>query len=608
MFDVVFSEHAFFEGGSLSSLVPSIYYHAIDGHPFMVDTGQDGDGRFRHQSIPLLKQQQQTDGSLGARSINPAGYWRVAVESWHRGAGQTNFDLDESDPYRFRESKGVDVWTKWELSLLPDTDQKRTSSNTNLTLLPVGSYLYLIDGTALLYTQDGTVDAPSWTSVTGTPGNTLLSVATDGYNVYATDGANIYQGTRGASSVSSWSTYDSDLLGYVKGRLMSAHDNVVSNITGSAAKTDVVTHPNTDFRWVGFAEGRNCIYMAGYSGDKSLIYRTAVEADGTSLDVGQVAGELPDGEIVRSIYGYLGFLCIGTDQGVRFAQQDDAGDLTIGALIELGVSVRCFEGQGSFVWFGWSNYDSASTGLGRLSLTSINDGAAPAYASDLMATAQGNVLSVVTFGGRRYFTVSAAGVWGEEDDLVSTGSLDSGLISFGIPDNKVALGFDLRHRPLEGSVVIYADANEADSFAALGTSAIRNRTGESWSVGEITGEKFELRTELNRSSTDTTAGPTVTREVFKMNPTADTGYEIVLPVLLAPTENPPGNPASPRNRDVDGELQFLKSLRASRDVVVYQEGSRLYSVSLEDYVWLPGDAIQNGAAFQGTAILRLKVV
>lgn len=608
------SEYGFFQGGSVSSLVPGLYSHALDGHAFPIDDALQGDMGFHHRTIPLLKQQSQSDGKLGEQSINPNGLWRSSVETWHKGAGQTNYDLADSDPARFRTSKGIDWRTKWELSLLNDTASFITGSATNFDTAATSTRLFFLDGTNVKYTDDLT----NVSTMTGSPGTTWKSITTNGYDVWATDGANVYHWTRTDTAVgAAYNAADSDLLVWVrgKGRLMSALNTgstrSVANITSGAAPTDIKPSIiSGDFTWVGFAEGPSCIYGAGYQGDKSMIFRWGILDDGTGLDVAVPAlvDGLPTGEVIYSIGSYLGFVLIGTDQGIRFAVPDDVGNLTLGAQIDLDVPVRCFTGQGSSVWFGWSNYDSASTGLGVLSLTTFSDPDAlvPAYGSDLMATTQGNVTSVTSFLGRRVFSISGAGIWAEATTKVSSGTLSTGWRSFGIPDNKIALFIDVRHDelPAGASIVASVATDGSDSSTAVLTSATQGSTGSNAPVGELTGERFEGRYTLNRA-TATTTGPTLSREVLSMNPTADTGFVIVVPFLLNEVDTVRGET---RPRDPDYELTFLESLRSSRDVVTYQEASRSYAVSLEDFVWIPRDLTSDGAAYQGTAVCSLKVV
>ena len=150
----------------------------------------------------------------------------------------------------FIECYGVQstrFWTDDQISLLNDVDSKRASSNTNLKMVTAGSYLYFIDGSDLCYVTTPTAGTWSVTTVTGTSG-TLLDIATDGVNVWATSGANVYKTTVGAASVSTLSTEDIDILNYTKGRLMGAEDNEIFYCSdfGAGTFTSLFAHANTN--------------------------------------------------------------------------------------------------------------------------------------------------------------------------------------------------------------------------------------------------------------------------------------------------------------------------------------------------------------------------
>lgn len=590
----------FYTGVGSSTLVPSKWDVAFNDRVFMIDTKFSASENWMQQSIRLLKPQTDDSGVVSEASLNPEEFARRAQESWHGGAGQDFLDRPESSGSRFRSSKGWDIWTRYELTLLPATDEKKTTTATNLYLAVAGAYLGLIDGSTIVHTQDITVDSPTWTSVTN-QGGSMTSITSDGSNFYATDGSDIYEWANSATDTgSAWSTFDSDLLGFVLGRLMSAHDSIVSNITGSAAKTDVVTPADTSFRWVGFAEGPGNIYMAGYAGDKSLIYRTAIKADGTNLDVGTVAGQLPDGEIVRAIKGYLGFLLIGTDKGVRLATIDADGNLTIGALIELDSPVRCFEGQGRFVWFGWQDYDSTSTGLGRLDLTQFN-GSAPAYASDLMCAEQGAVLDVATFQDVRVFTVSGDGVFAQDSALVESATLESGLITYGLAERKVAFYLTVSHRPLAGSLSV-ALAGDSGAFTTLASFDEANSSTFTTQAGQTSAETFEVRLTGERDAVATT-GPTVNRYTLEANPAPGRGQFVVYPLLLWDFVETPGGV---EQVDTKAARAALDAMEASGLPITVQDVAGTFTAVLDDHVYL-AHAI-NGARTDtnGTYIAKVR--
>jgi hypothetical protein len=607
-------DEGFFEGGSVSSLVPGAYPIAIDGRPYLIDLKS---GAFKRQSIQILRQQADNSNLPGEASINPEDLWRRAQQTWHLGAGQDYLDREESQPSRFNASKGVDVWTKWKLSLLPDTVRKTpTSSNVNQNLMVAGSYLYWSDGATLRRTSDPTPTAPTFTTITGTDTNPITSIASNGYTLWIAQGSQgVLSGNTGATSVASVITGNIGLVAYVKGRLMLAGSgadkhriwNAVTNVAVTTGATGVwpdplLSHNNTDFQWVGFAEGLGNIYAAGYSGDKSLIYRITIEQDGTALDSPIVAGELPDGEVVRSIQGYLGYILIGTDKGVRFASADGQGNLTLGSLIRTDVPVRCFEPQDRFVWFGWSNYDATSTGLGRLDLSNFTGPLTPAFASDLMVTAQGTVTAVVTFGDRRYYAVSEYGLVGETGTLVSAGTIDSGKITYGIPDAKVSVYAQVKHEALLGTVTVDMSVDGA-AFENLGLNNGTNTTDTSVPTGQRGGSTFELRLTLARGST--TVGPVLFRVTLRSYPGPSRGRIFIVPLLLHESIEIEGqekylNPLI--------ELNRVESWITDHRLVLYQEASNSYSVFVEDYEWQPYNETADGSFWNGTCIVKLKSV
>lgn len=578
----------FYEGGGVSSKVPKVWDVAIGGRTYMLDAKYFGTQQFTRSSIPLLKPQ-QASGSVNEDALNPADGIRAKIESWHHGAGQVFLDRPESDSFRFRSSKGVDPWTKWRISLLPATAQRVTTSGSNLYLAPAGVRLYFSDGQTLKYLTDVTGSSP--TTVTGTPAATVTSLASDGYTVwaaYTASGLHMTNTSTGAASqLVTTALTSTSVVGYVKGRLMVSKDNSLYNVTDlvgpSALPSVLYTHPNTNFTWVGFAEGQTCLYAAGYAGDKSLIYRTSIKADGTALDIPVVAGELPDGEIVRAISSYLGVVLIGTDKGWWTADQDTSGNLTLNKVQDLDAGVYCFEGQGDQIWYGWTNYDATSTGLGRADLTADTKGAnviTPAYASDLMASANGTVQAVASFTGFRVFTVSGSGVWAETINKVSSGSIASGLITHGMPDNKVALSVTLRHDPLEGEVEVDV-AVDSGTATSIGASIEQGTTGKTLNVSSAVGESFELTHVLTRSSTDTTAGPEVTRTTLESNPAPGRGEFFTVPLLFRDRlKLANGNEES---FDVASAYESLVGIETLGAATTYQDVYGSETVTLEEH-------------------------
>lgn len=596
---------AFSSAQPSTALVPGVFDVAIAGHPFMLDTSLPK-GTHQHQSVPYLDKyltspvfgSPSSAAEIGEVSLNPDVSWRRSAAAWHHGAGQKHFDLAESDRARFRTSKGIDCWTQGQISLLPDVVKKRTTTNTNLQLVTAGTYLYLADGSALLYTDD----LSTWTAVTGVS-TAVSSVATDGNTIWVALAAGVYSTTRGSASAASFNGLANvDLLGYANGRLMAAVGAAIYNIVDTTTPTALFTHDNTDWAWVGFCAGDTCIYAAGYSGDYSAIYRIPIKSDGTGLDAPIIAAQLPRGETALGVFNDLGQVFVGTSEGLRMATPTTSGALVLGSVTQVG-PVRCATGFGRFVWFGWEDYDSTSTGLGRADLTVINTDA-PAYATDLMATAQGQVSSVVTFGGKRAFAVSGVGVYEEDTNLVASGTLDSGLITFDLPDPKVAQAIDVRHtEPLVGSHSVSFSVDEG-TFTLLGKHTAD--TAETpFTCRATKGDVFEIRQTLTRDSDTTTEGPAVTRMTLMAIPAAVSGQQLTVPVLLRSRVQP--KIGSPRDGDPGDDLAFLKGLRITKQTFTYQELGHSYKATMQDWQFLPSQPTQDRKAMEGTFIAQMIV-
>lgn len=570
-----------FTGTPTSTEVPDAYPCALDSHGYLID--QSGTYPRNRASIPVTRDTLAGSQELGENTLNPDAGWRRSQSSWHRGAGQTRLDDPESDRTRFHTSKGINPWTRWELSLLHDTGRVRALPDSNLRMVRCGDYVYVAAGDSLYFSND----LAFWPTVplTATP---VADLASDGARVFAALSADgVYVTSSGAFTAAQFSTQPADTVAWVKSRLIASDGPDLIEINPAGTPATLFTHPVGSFAWVAHCEGDSCIYSAGFAGDKSVIYRTGIKSDGSGLAAPVPAGELPDGEVVSSIGFYLGFVLIGTSRGVRIASPNSNGDLQIGALVPTASPVQCLEPQGQFVWFGWSNYDSASTGLGRLNLAYLNDDT-PAFASDLMAPTQGAVTGVITFGDQRVFTVAGSGVWAETTTPVAEGFLDTGLVSFDITDRKTALSVQARHAAYPAGaghqIGVSVDGGE---FVSLGTVL----QGGSLPALQLVGEAFEIRHTLTPGAT---GGPVLRRWGMLALPIADLVERFTIPLQLRVSEM--NLRRNERRRDLASELDFLVSLKRSGKVFTYQEYASSWPVRLTDYTWYPEDDQPTGGA------------
>lgn len=622
LLDAPYAEPFYLGGAVTISAAQKVTPAALGGHGYMLDeTNPDW---LRHRTVPLLRQQADDSTQPSEHSLNPEGLWRRGGESFHLGAGQTTFDREESSKFRFRNSNGINVWDKWEFSLLPATDAKALSNASNLKLVVVGDRLYVIAGTVISYTANILPNTPTFTTVTGTPGTAPTDIASDGFNVITCHGAaGIWKTTRSTGAVGGAAhiTGTVEILGFVKNRFLAANNNALYDISaltvgaGGALPAPLFTQPNTDFQWVGFAEGDAAIYMAGFSGDKSLIYRTAVKQDGTALDAPVIAGRLEDGEIITSISGYLGnFICIGTNKGFRLAVARETGDLSIGARIDTPLSVLCFEGQGEFVWYGLGNHEG-DTGLGRFSLKTFTSTEllVPAFAPDIMAQGgSNNIRSVVTFQDIRVFAIDQVGIWAEDTTLEAEGFLDTGEITYGMTEAKIALFYQLAHSAGEGSHETLISVDNGP-FLSLGVNTgpfVPNQHGIPRAIGELVGHHFEFRFKLYRDAVEPTLGLTIKSWLFLSEPQASMPtVNIFAALLFSPDlKNMLG---LPMEMDTYGELAFIHSLWHDKTPTTWQEGDQSWPVIIDDYD-LEYHKVITGISglkgFNGTCLLKMKVI
>jgi len=372
------------------------YDVAIGGLPFFYAIN---DSRpYLRQTASYRKEQFDNSSEPGEQSLT--GWWIRSQASFHSGTGIKFYDpatTDENGHYRFSQSRGVDVWTKGEVTLLKETTNMpgvTTGVYKTISAISGGTNLVVgyIPGTTTMksFQADGTVVT---TYAPTNLGNILDgSVVTDGTRLFAADSDHIYQGPLNAASTG-WSEYyptgGRTVLAWAKQRLVAGITNSIYEMTMPAGvyatlPTPVYTHPNSSWIWTSISEGGSAIYAAGYAGTTSAIYKFTLTSNGSMpvLTSGVVAANLPIGEHVHKIESYLGYLIIGTSKGIRVASISDVnGDLTYGPIIVSGAnSGTDFAFRDTYVWATGSI--DGFPGLYRINLANEIEDLRFAYATD----------------------------------------------------------------------------------------------------------------------------------------------------------------------------------------------------------------------------------
>ena len=624
----------------IPSGVPQVWPVSIAGRTYLVDTSFEPYRRdaFRHRSIQSQRQSIDLTNIPGEGTVNTEGLWRRAAIDWHLGAGQPYQDRKGSEEARFEESKGVNPWMQWQLSLLNDTKQVSTSTGQTQAL-QVGQYVYVLDLAAR--TLKSTPDLITWSTVTGLPATSNM-MATDGTTIWISNlaggsGALWFTNTS-SSSCSAYITDGSfDGVYWVGERLMVTSGNKVYNIiagSGTTTPPALWSHPNSNFRISSMCNGSSQIYIAGYDYGgtggtplKSTVFRSSIEPNGTALTVPVQALPMAGGEYVTALSSYLNYIFVGTNLGIRMcrtlSQYDptgNAGDLEAGPLIPglyppgpVSLPVRAIVGSGRFIYFGWSNYDNVSTGIGRLDISTFIDTQAPAFTSDLMVTGTGEVTSLdwSTINNAPLICVRGSGVWTDSGATLATGFVDSGLIGFGISDDKILMAGDIGTlSPQQGTVTmsIAVDNTSDNSLALVGTqrSGASGGSGNQspFSIGQLRGEQYSVRMTLARDPV-TNQSPILHRWTIKAFPAITAGTTISVVLCLWKQVDLNGYD---RFTDPYVEKAFLENLRRTQTVVQYVEGPYSTQAVIDEIDWLPTkqrDQDPQGG-YQGDCIVYLK--
>lgn len=603
-------------GSSLSSTFsPSVV--GIAGVPYLMDNSSND---YKRESFSVV-QQRNTNDSRDLLLL-PQDVWRQQVQSWHQGSGQSNMDRDNTLEYRYNDSFGIDPWTEWQINLLPKTSLLGADTYTGQSWLTTsGNYLVLANADSLYWYATLSDSAVPTTQVVVASDN-IIDISDSGpivTTLHASGKVNTIS-TISATPTLFATFAGANFIEWVKDHLILCQANKIYDITAGGAGVLIYTHPDVNFRWNAAAAGNSCIYLSGGVSGSSVVHRVTIKEDGTGLNPAIVAATLPDGENAHSVATYLGFVFIGTDKGVRMAQAATSGDLTLGSVIPTTTPVTCFEGHDRFIWYGnnaiTSTYADGDpyfpvgtvTGLSRMDLssTTINN-LTPAYATDINAigVTGGVVNSVTTFGDKRVFTINGAGAYYEKDELMDSGWLTQGIMSFSVEDLKTGLYTQSKWNPLKGEVQIDLSYDSA-GYARVASFSIQDsiRSGNI-SINGTQFSRVQPRYLLNRSATDNTLGPELTRWEIRVIPVKGRASRWTLPII---NHEEVEIDSVIYTRDTLVTLDNLVNLVQTSSLFTLQVSGASYQAHAKNFMWEPQTLTQNGKAWQGILTLTVEEV
>ena len=677
------------------------YDTAIGGMPFIYAIN---DARpYIRQTAPFRKEQFDNQTEPGEQSLT--GWWIRSQQSFHGGDGITFYDpanttSNSPDHYRFADSRGIDVWTQGEVTLLNDvtnahittgpvvgTDHQHpeqhtrsiqwsgcngvllhdefdvdkifpaiTVSITNKALttnvatlttatphgLTVGMTI-VIDGVDATFngtyriTTVPTTTTFTYAKVASNVASTAVSPAGSGVTqevihfidyisgtdrkVFAIcdDGVNAYwitnktvgaaqrltmfkkpltgDSTTGSSNPSAtgdvtqmFQSGDEEIfyatMEFIKDRIVLCVNNKVYEFpTNTDAFGDgnlVFTNTNINYHYTSVAASGPAIYTAGHSGIYSTIQKYTLTTAGVmpTLTSAVVAAELPAGEIVEKLYYYLGYMCIGTNKGIRIATVNDQdGSLSYGPLIvETSQPVYDFAGRDRFVW--------AATGIGALDggLTRVDLGLeiSPlrfAYANDVYVsqTSEHYTTACAFIGTTNRIAFATAhevtdgAIYLESTNLYPSGYLTTGYIRYNTLEPKNFKRLVARGDFSRGSMTletVTADGTEYDVVSYdSSVPPVEVTTSNPQEAQEYLAYKFILY----RDGTDATKGPIM--KGYQAKATIATPRQRVMrfPVYCYDVETDRYNVQVGYEGRAFDRIAQLESIEENGDVVTWQD-------------------------------------
>jgi hypothetical protein len=422
----------------------------------------------------------------------------------------------------------------------------------------------------------------------------------------------------------------------------------------------IASHPNPKWVWTGACLVDGTFYFTGYASnnDATLIPNTEGQvwratlqgsitvtqtgAQNAVLAAAQVALSLPPGEVVASIFSYGNLCLLGTTQGVRVCRsvsandpEGNTGDLIAGPILPgllqpVNGWVTGFTANGRYVWFIWTGYtDTAWNGttslndagqstaltLGILDMETMVDDLQPAYASSYQFNSPNGgygwalCWDPITSGPLVSVALASAGngLWTINPDYyVAEGFIDTGLLTYNLPDDKIACMVSCRYYS-GGSVAFNFNPNQGGYASMTPISPNTPSTTPELLSDLVRFEEGNLSIVLlpNVATTET---PILRRVTLKSLPATVSGTTISAVCLLYSQVQSHG---VKRAVDPYVELAWLESLRLSQQPLYYTEGNpngTAYTATcvVNSIDWLPEHERDTGQyGWDGVAIVYL---
>jgi hypothetical protein len=512
------------------------YDMAIAGQPFFIAASDDSP--YRRVTAKYRKEQYDQTREAGEQSLT--GWWFRSQSTFHLGAGIKYFEpaQDESLRFQYTESKGVEVFTKGQVTLL-NTTASFYSGAAPAQLIGVNDgtsdCIVVSDGTAIKKITSAAVSTTF--SQAGTP-STIFSITTNGKQYFFINGTHVHRGNL-AGSTSDTEIYNATsttrgTIRFVKQRVIAAINNAIyeldANNASGALPTALFTHPNTSWVWSSISEGPSAIYISGYdpNGTSSSVFKIVLDVTTSNslgfptLETPTAIIDLPEGERINDFDVYLGtYAVLATNKGFRIGVSDATGNIQYGPLLfdQAGCNSIAFRDRFAYI----ATTIDGEAGLVKvdLSTTVIANSLVFPWAWDLVASGVAAASDQVAFFGNTDRAAFSSGnvIYAESTgSKVTSGYLQTGFIRYNTLENKLFKLLNPRIDTTNGGISIksvdYADTEYNLGNFAQGTASTEIGVPYPNSAQEYLAFKFTM----TRSSTDATKGPLFTGYQLKSLP------------------------------------------------------------------------------------------
>jgi len=274
-----------------------------------------------------------------------------------------------------------------------------------------------------------------------------------------------------------------------------------TGLTGTAVLASnnilpIYAHPNTNWRWTGICEGPNAIYVSGFAGSSSTVYRLSLDTSGQVplLTKALTAADMPTGELIYSLGAYVGkYMVFGTNKGIRVGQIDTSGFVSSGYITygPLSVVTNGYDPASGttlnggpvygiafndrYAYCTVSNYidngdGTFSSGLIKIDLSRDLSTNQMAWATHLRVASTADAMGVAIYGrsNKLAIAIKNVGTYVQADTLCASGYIQTGLIRYlTLEDKHFKFVKVLANNPVVSNIkysTVYDDGQVNDIF------------------------------------------------------------------------------------------------------------------------------------------------